>query len=112
MKNLILLLLTMFIGCDPSSNSSTKKKLIVDTPSYEIIDHQLKTPMRATFHLRVEQPISKDEIRAIANSLKKSYPTYKRYFIYYYLPGMNKGERAWATSHINPTIAISILGEQ
>jgi hypothetical protein len=54
---------------------------------------------------------SVEVLRAIATQLKNSDAhTYERTFIVYYLPGMEIGSLAWATSHFDPELQVRIIG--
>jgi len=123
MKNLPFLLLILFTACgQPTTNDqkeiNTKevatpiieKKETIPLPSYKVINQDYRKPIKATFNLRLEKQISESEITAIAKHLKSSNPDYTRYFIFYYLPDMEVGKGAWATSHFNTSLNVNILG--
>jgi hypothetical protein len=51
------------------------------------------------------------ELTQTAQELKNASPnSYARIFITHYLPGMEPGAGAWATTHFNPSLKVAILG--
>jgi len=59
----------------------------------------------------LNKKISEDALRVIAFKLKAQDPrSYERTFICYYIPGMEVGAGAWATTHFNPNLKVKILG--
>jgi hypothetical protein len=61
--------------------------------------------------IRLNRKVSEEVLRAIATELKNSdQHTYERTLIGYYLPGMEVGSGAWATSHFDPDLQIRIIG--
>lgn len=80
-------------------------------PHYSIIKDKKTHNIKRTIEIRLSGKISKDELRDIANKVKNSDPKeYDRTFILYYLPNQSTGHGAWATTHFNPNLKISILG--
>ncbi len=85
-----------------SKNKDWTFKIISDT-SY----HQFKR----TVEIRISDRISKDELKELAYKIKSmDRIKYERTFIIYYLPDMEVGHGAWATSHYDPELKVQILG--
>lgn len=59
----------------------------------------------------ISRPIDRSELSRIARTIYKALkgPRFKRVFITYYLPGMDVGAGAWATTHFNPFLKITIM---
>ena len=92
------------------NNNQNKEKL--NNANYTIENQNFLKKMKATFDVRLEDKISKEAIKAIANDIKRNNPGYDKYFIIYLLPGMEINNGAWATSHFNPSLEVNILGRQ
>ena len=61
--------------------------------------------------VRLNRKVSEDILQAIATKLKDSdSKVYERTLIAYYLPGMQVGAGAWATTHFDPDLRVRILG--
>ena len=59
----------------------------------------------------MSRKVAEDVLRSIAMELKtRDSKKYLRTFIGYYLPGMEAGAGAWATTHFDPNLEIWILG--
>lgn len=78
---------------------------------YTIINDIKTPPTKRSVDIRLEKRFDKKDLERLAMYLKSSEPTnYNRTFISYYLPDMNVGSGAWATSHFNPDLDVKILG--
>ena len=49
------------------------------------------------------------ELEAISNSIVQKTGKFERYFVTFYLPGMEVGSGAFATAHHNPDLEVKIL---
>src|ERR1039457_4223586 len=122
---LALFLLTALLGgCDSTqkaggaeqvkSSDSERARVVVPIPndvSYTIIKADLMPGIKRDLDIRLNRKVSEEVLRAIATELKNyDQHTYERTFIGYYLPGMDVGSGAWATSHFDPDLEICILG--
>ena len=82
-----------------------------DDVTYSIIDSDTFLDNKRSLDVRLNKKISEETLRAIALKLKgQDSRRYERTFICYYLPGMEVGAGAWATTHFNPNLEIKILG--
>ena len=78
---------------------------------YSTIDTELIPGIKRSLTVRLYNKVSEEALRSIALDLKAKDSThYDRTFITYYLPGMQIGSGAWATTHFNPTLEVRILG--
>jgi hypothetical protein len=76
---------------------------------FSIISVSTLHSIKRTVNVRLNQRVSEDVLRTIAQKLYVS--GYDRTFITYLLPGMKVGEEmAWATTHFNPTLKITTWG--
>ena len=79
--------------------------------TYSIIKDERMDRIKRCLDVRLSRKVSKDVLQNIALELKDSAGvSFQRTFICYYLPGMKVGEGAWAITHFNPTLEVSILG--
>ena len=69
----------------------------------------LKT-IKKGFYIRVQEQLTEDQLREVAQQIKKDNNSYERLFIFYLLPDMEMGSGAWAISHFNPNLEIVIMG--
>lgn len=79
--------------------------------TYSIIDSYTLPDVKRSLTVRLSEKVSEDTLHSIAMELKAQDPRhYERTFIGYYLPGMELGRTAWATTHFDPDLEIRILG--
>jgi hypothetical protein len=65
----------------------------------------------AALYVRLNKKVSEDVLLALAIKLKsQDSRRYDRTFIAYYLPDMEIGAGAWATTHCNPDLTVRVLG--
>lgn len=82
----------------------------VDVP-YTVINETALPGVKRSLDVRLSEKVSKETLRTLALELKsKDQRDYKRTFIDYYLPGMEVGAGAWATTHFTPDLEVRILG--
>lgn len=79
--------------------------------TYRIITEETIPNVKRSVDVRLNRRVSEDVLRTIAYEIRaKASNQYQRTFIVYYLPEMEIGAGAWASSHFNPDLKISILG--
>ena len=78
---------------------------------YNILKDQKTSGIKRSVAVRLNNRVSKEALITIAQEIKaKDHNRYERVFILYYLPGMEVGAGAWASSHFNPNLKIEIMG--
>ena len=79
--------------------------------TYSIIDSDTFLDYKRSLDVRLNKKVSEETLRAIALKLKtQDSRNYERTFICYYLPDMEVGAGAWATTHFNPNLDVRIQG--
>ncbi len=79
--------------------------------SYTISETDVLPGVKRSLTVRLNKKVSEAVLRAIALELRgRDSRSFDRTFIVYYLPGMDLGAGAWATTHFNPTLDVKILG--
>lgn len=68
------------------------------------------TPNKIAFNVRLEAPITEEELKMIGLKIKNDNEGFEKYFILYYLPNMVIGSGAWAKTHFTPNLDLQILG--
>jgi hypothetical protein len=102
MKN-HLAVIVLVVFCSSVLSASQENKL-----DYQVINSSCFSGIKCQFDVQISRKATKDELIELANKLRKSQPgNYKRFFITYYLPGMEMG---WATSHFDPNLKVEIHG--
>ena len=105
-------------GSSGSSNSSNQPSpahapapTIPTDVTYSIIDSDTFLDYKRSLDVRLNKKVSEKTLRAIALKLKaQDSRDYERTFICYYLPDMEVGAGAWATTHFNPNLDVRIQG--
>lgn len=107
-KIVITIIYLIFTGCaDREVNPTTNS----DDVTYSIIGSDTFLDYKRSLDVRLNRKVSEDTLSALALKLKAQDPKiYERTFICYYLPGMEVGAGAWATTHFNPNLEVKILG--
>lgn len=83
----------------------------VDGATYSIISEDNFRDDRRTVQVRLDKKVSAETLKIIAQNIKKTERAkFQRTFIVYYLPDMKAGSGAWATTHFEPDLKVSILG--
>jgi hypothetical protein len=76
-----------------------------------IVDSSIIPGIKRGLDVRLNKKISEADLRSIALKIKSlDSRSYERTLIGYYLPEMEIGKGAWATTHFNPDLEIKILG--
>ena len=79
--------------------------------TYSIIDSDTYLDYKRSLDVRLNKKVSEKTLQAIALKLKaQDSRNYERTFICYYLPDMEVGTGAWATTHFNPNLDVRIQG--
>lgn len=79
--------------------------------TYRILQEETIPNVKRSVDVRLSRRVSADILRAIAHEITaKDNSRYRRTFILYYLPEMEVGAGAWASSHFNPELQIEIYG--
>ena len=79
--------------------------------NYSIISENHYRNVKRSIDVRLDKKASAEVLNAIALKLKNmERKKYERTFIAYYLPNMEVGAGAWATSHFDPELDVRILG--
>jgi len=95
---------------NPSSAHTPSPKIPADI-TYSIIDSDTYLDYKRSLDVRLNKKVSEEILRAIALKLKsQDSRKYERTFICYYLPDMEVGAGAWATTHFNPDLEVRIQG--
>jgi len=89
-----------------SNNSS------LSSIKYTIIKSETTPGIIRFLDVRLEEKISESQLKELAYKLKNLDPSHYKVGtrIFYLLPGMEPGCGAWATTHFNPDLKVSILG--
>ena len=83
----------------------------VQAGTYTIISDNDFRDVKRSIDVRLDKKVSVEVLRTMARKLKNmERKKYDRTFIAYYLPNMEVGAGAWATSHFNPELEVRILG--
>ncbi len=78
---------------------------------YRVIDSNIIPNTKLSLDVRLSRKATEKELAQIAQELKDGTPgSYSRTFIVHYLPGMELGAGAWATTHFNPSLKVKIQG--
>lgn len=97
----------------PTDHQSVQREAAI-LPSdvvFSIVDSNTVPGIKRSLSVRLNKKISEESLRAIALELRAQDPqAYNRTFIAYYLPGMEVGAGAWATTHFDPDLTVQILG--
>lgn len=101
------------VACGNSSQPENSQSS-VGAPSaapYTVINTSARPGIKRTIDVRLKRKELEGTLRVIANKLKsQDARKYDRTFISYYLPGMEVGSGAWATTHFDPDLEVRILG--
>ena len=113
----ILFLSTLTIACSNGNSDNEvyigkyKKEPLPEHFSYKIIEDKSNEILdKNQLSLEISQKISIGQLATLASKLYKSKPKRKRFYMFYFLPGMKKNAGAWAITHFDPDLKIEILG--
>ncbi len=78
----------------------------------EVISCSETSHTKVSLEVRLSRRVTKQELTDLAHGLWKQNEgnQHERTFILYYLPGMEVGAGAWATTHFNPDLEVKIQG--
>ena len=83
----------------------------VDLIPYKIVEDDSWGNIKRTVEVLLPGRISEADLRTVAEKIIGGAATsYDRTFIMHRIPGMPPGSAAWATTHKNPDLEVSILG--
>lgn len=95
---------------EPIENTPSTTEASVSPYSYTVINDNEVQGMKKSLDIRLEKEITKEELAGLANEIKsKVNEQYQNIFISYYLPSMEVGEGAWATTHFTPDLQVKII---
>lgn len=85
------------------------------TESFEIakpriIQDDVAGDTKRSVVVRLERPLSEDALWKLAHTIRGRNMRVERTFIEYYLPDMDVGAGAWATTHFTPRLEIKVWG--
>ena len=96
----------------PHENATTDDMPPQELPSgenYSIISVNDLQKARRTIDVRLNKKVSRGVLTTIGSRLKNSeHNAFDRTYILYYLPGMEVGSGAWATTHYTPKSEVKI----
>lgn len=76
----------------------------------EVVEQDRLAKIKRSLLVRLDQAVSMAELEVIGRMLQAQEPDFQRTFIEYLLPGMQVGAGAWATTHFDPDIQVSLNG--
>jgi len=101
MKKIIqIIILTFIISC---TNKSKYDFTIIN----EDIDRAFN---KTSVEIRLKEEKSEADLKNIALEIKDSREEYDKVWIFYFLPGQEPGNGAWATTHFTPELKVEIIG--
>lgn len=102
--------ISVFLLIFPAELQAQEKKIPTDV-SYSVVNSDIVPGEKRGLEVRINKRVSKEVLRAIAQELKsRGSGKHERTFIDYYLPDMEIGAGAWATTHFEPDVNVRILG--
>lgn len=95
-----IILLAFIISC------SNKPKY-----DYSIINEDTdKAFNKTSLEIRLKEELNQADLKNIALEIRESRSDYDKVWIFYFLPGQEPGNGAWATTHFKPELNVEILG--
>lgn len=79
-----------------------------EIPPHTVENAKCMELYKCSYDVRIQTKLSEELLTNIAEKLKRRSPYAEKTFITYYLPCMEIGNGAWATSHFNPDLEIDI----
>ena len=80
-------------------------------PLYSILSEEAIPGTKRSVDVLLQKKVTESALESIAHDIRsRASQEYDRTFVLYYLPGMEVGAGAWATSHFNPALEVRILG--
>ena len=118
MRILIALVCSLLlISCKETSSSETVSSIeaLATENNFEIISEKSSEKLasdvqKTNINIRLKEKLTKDELTTLANKIKEQRASFNNVSIFYYLPDMEVGAGAWATTHFNPELEVKILG--
>lgn len=85
--------------------------LFAQVVNYEILNDEKQRGVKRSVDVRLESRITEANLRELGIAIRNSdNTTYPNTFVLYYLPGMEVGAGAWASTHFRPNLEIQIYG--
>jgi hypothetical protein len=111
---LALVLIAVGINILRNSNDTLSKPKVINHKIYfeEVLyskDRSLATSVLSS-HVRLDHPITEEEVKEIANDLRKTRTQYGELFIEFYIKGADPAEKGWAIASFSPDLEVKILG--
>jgi hypothetical protein len=101
-------LIAIFLGLTLSWSVQAEK---LEKKIYSIASDKSLRDEKRSVDVKLDKKVSAEALKNIALTIKRmEQKDYKRTFIAYYLPDMEVGSGAWATSHFNPELKVMFLG--
>ncbi len=114
MKRITLLLFTLIFITSCGDNSKIGKYTKEELPSdflYNIIKDESDTTLEKNeLYVELSRKITEGQIATIAEKLFNSKDKERRFYIFYSLKESEKSSMAWAISHFDPELEITING--
>jgi hypothetical protein len=77
---------------------------------YKILSEEEGSFNKVTLYIELPKEKNKAELEHIAKELRRDRKEYDKVWIFYHLPGMERGRGAWATTHFSPELEVQIIG--
>lgn len=76
----------------------------------KILDTETMKTIKKIIYIQIPEQLTEPQLKEIAAQMRNENRNYERLFIFYLLPEMEIGFGAWATTHYNTELEISIMG--
>lgn len=96
----VLMLFGSITRCTPGTDALNKYNC-------SIINVDVSSTQKKSINVRIPRKLNVQELTEIAKYLRKKNAVYTRLFICYYLPEMQVGNGAFATTHFNPDLKVA-----
>jgi len=109
-KITLFVFLALLISCNdkPKTDNQKTDKSKFD---YTIINEDEDRAINKTsVEIRLKEEISEADLRNIALEIKNDRKVYDKVWVFYFLPGQEPGNGAWATTHFKPELNVEIIG--
>lgn len=101
-------------------NTLPQPLVATDEPRYELLNKQILPGVKTSLDIEVSQRLTKLELTHAARTIQQTLcetasqnencgDIFPRIFIDWYLPGMEVGAGAWATTHFEPELQVKIM---
>lgn len=118
---IFVLVVTLLTGCGNTKSTDTNRSQNIKENSIQqpkpvpvtvtVISQDIMPGIKRALDVRLDKKITKEILADVAVKIKNSDSNkYERTFITYYLPDMEVGAGAWATTHFNPDLEVRVFG--